>query len=228
MIAGAVSTTPVWRKRTTSSAPATASFWGETGLWLVQTAKWSTARMVVQLYRPSRFAQGQTMSRCRDLRRRAGPDGGAAGVPVVRASTGHSSLFSRRSTTDGGLVNDYPFVARTTGNDLAMCSGRDVNLLSEMKSPIAMALRERSRCRRPAMKGAGTGEFDYFADRGVAGNQTRVESPGWRRCFARPVAILPLRGLRWCGAAFGARPTFASGRGVWRVPVRQRVMAREE
>ena len=65
-------------------------------------------------------------------------------------------------------MNEYPFVRETwTGNDLGdVYLGAKVNLLSErLNQPLALALR--GTVKVPTAddeSGAGTGEWDYFAD----------------------------------------------------------------
>ena len=123
-----VASTPAWAQATAeerTERPATASSWGDTGLWFVPTAEvvrsggWSFS-----LYRTELdFKQGATDVSDWPLTFAvgAGPRTELFGAMriVTRIDRDLSPLFVPGSNEDGGLVNDRPFVSETwTGNDL--------------------------------------------------------------------------------------------------------------
>ena len=153
---------------------ATATYWGDTGLWFVPTAEvvrpkgWS-----ISAYRTEfDFRQGLTdVSDCPvTVAAGAGPRleiFGALRV-VTRIDRDTRPLFQATESSEGGLTNDRPFVNNTwTGNQLGdLYLGAKGNLLSEgVNQPLALALRGTMKLPTADKdKGAGTGEYDYFAD----------------------------------------------------------------
>ncbi len=122
-------------------------------------------------------------------------------------------LFTPGSVEEGGLINDRPFVSETwTGNDLGdLFLGGKFNVLTEHRQqPFAMALRGTMKLpTADSDSGAGTGEWDYFADAVVSKEiSRRVELSGFGGYAFRgdPTGVSLSDGFRWgLGAAFGAR-----------------------
>lgn len=218
--AGAAATPPVWAQANDEDRrPATASFWGDTGLWFVPTAEVVRPRgWSLSLYRTEfDFAQGQTDVSEWPATFAVGAGSRAEIFGAIRVVTridrDTRPLFYEEVPTDGGLVNDYPFVRETwTGNDLGdVFLGTKLNLLSEYRNqPFAMALRGTVKVPTADDEaGAGTGKFDYFADLVVSKEiSRRVEVTGFSGAAFRgdPSPFSRSDGLRWgLGAAFGAR-----------------------
>jgi outer membrane protein OmpA-like peptidoglycan-associated protein len=219
-VAAAGAAPPVWAQANDEERrPATASFWGDTGLWFVPTAEVLRPRgWSFSLYRTEfDFAQGQT-----DVSEwpatfavGAGPRTeifGAVQV-VTRIDRDTRPIFYETAPSDGGLVNDYPFVREGwTGNDLGdVFLGAKVNLASEYRNqPLAVALRGTIKVPTADDEtGAGTGEFDYFVDMVVSKEiARRVELTGFGGVAFRgdPSPFSRSDGMRWgAGAAFGTR-----------------------
>ena len=220
IVMGAVTSPPAWAQGTgEDSRPATASYWGDTGLWFVPTAEVVRPRgWSFSLYRTEfDFAQGQTDVSDWPATVAVGAGSrtelfGAVRV-VTRIDRDTRPIFSTPTTDEAGLVNDYPFVRETwTGNDLGdVYLGAKVNLLSEYRQqPFAMALRGTLKVPTADDEtGAGTGEWDYFADVVLSKEiSRRVEITGFSGVAFRgdPSPFSLSDGLRWgAGAAFGAR-----------------------
>jgi outer membrane protein OmpA-like peptidoglycan-associated protein len=215
---------PAWAQGDSDSGtpterPATASYWGDTGLWFIPTAEtvkpggWSFS-----LYR-TEFDFKQGFSDVSDwpltVAVGAGPRTEVFGAlrVVTRIDRDLRPLFTPGSIEEGGLINDRPFVNETwTGNDLGdLFVGGKFNVLTEHRQqPFAMALRGTMKLPTADQEsGAGTGEWDYFADAVVSKEiNRRVELSGfggyaWR---GDPAGISLSDGFRWgLGAAFGAR-----------------------
>jgi len=199
--------------------PATASYWGDTGLWFVPTAEVVKPRgWSFSLYRTEfDFKQGATdvSDWPLTLAVGAGPRTEIFGAMrvVTRIDRDTRPLFEPSSVGDGGLTNERPFVRDTwTGNEFGdLFVGAKVNLLSEYRQqPFAMAVRGTAKVPTAGEdSGAGTGQWDYFSDL-VASKELsrRVEITGfggyaWR---GDPDGVSLSDGFRWgLGAAFGAR-----------------------
>jgi len=222
MLSGVMLSTSAWAQgnsETASERPATASYWGDTGLWFLPTAEVLRPRgWSFSLYRTELdFEQGQTDVSDWPLTAAvgAGPRTEVFGAlrVLTRIDRDTRPLFAPAIQTEAGLVNDRPFVRETwTGNDLGdLFLGAKVNLLSEHRNqPLALGLR--GTVKVPTADddgGAGTGEFDYFADVIVSKEMRRaIELTGFSGMVFRgdPGAVSISDGLRWgVGAAFGAR-----------------------
>jgi outer membrane protein OmpA-like peptidoglycan-associated protein len=224
VLSSTLTAVPAWAQGDSDSGtrterPATASYWGDTGLWFIPTAEtvkpggWSFS-----LYR-TEFDFKQGFSDVSDwpltVAVGAGPRTEIFGAlrVVTRIDRDLRPLFTPGSVEEGGLINDRPFVNETwTGNDLGdLFVGGKFNVLTEHRQqPFAMALRGTMKMPTADQEsGAGTGEWDYFADAVVSKElNQRVEVSGfggyaWR---GDPSGISLSDGFRWgLGAAFGAR-----------------------
>ncbi len=199
--------------------PATASYWGDTGLWFIPTAEtvkpggWSFS-----LYRTEfDFKQGVSDISDWPLTLAVGAGGrteifGAMRV-VTRIDRDLAPVFEQGNVEEGGLVNERPLVRDTwTGNEFGdLFVGAKVNMLSEFRQrPLAMALRGTAKVPTAGEdSGAGTGQWDYFGDLVLSKEiSRRVELSGfggyaWR---GDPDGVSLSDGFRWgFGAAFGAR-----------------------
>lgn len=217
-----VASTSAWAQATAgerTERPATASSWGDTGLWFVPTAEvvrsggWSFS-----LYRTELdFKQGVTDVSDWPLTFAVGAGSrtelfGAMRI-ITRIDRDLSPLFVPGNETDGGLVNDRPFVSETwTGNDFGdLFLGAKVNLLTErLNQPFALATR--GTIKLPTADedtGAGTGKMDSFIDFVASKELGRaVELTGFGGWAFRgdPDDVDLSNGFRWgAGAAFGAR-----------------------
>jgi outer membrane protein OmpA-like peptidoglycan-associated protein len=223
VLSSTLTAVPAWAQDpdpgTRTERPATASYWGDTGLWFIPTAEtvkpggWSFS-----LYR-TEFDFKQGFSDVSDwpltVAVGAGPRTEIFGAlrVVTRIDRDLRPLFTPGSVEEGGLINDRPFVNETwTGNDLGdLFVGGKFNVLTEHRQqPFAVALRGTMKMPTADQEsGAGTGEWDYFADAVVSKEiSRRVEVSGfggyaWR---GDPTGLSLSDGFRWgLGAAFGAR-----------------------
>jgi outer membrane protein OmpA-like peptidoglycan-associated protein len=224
VLSSTLTAVPAWAQGDSGSGtrterPATASYWGDTGLWFIPTAEtvkpggWSFS-----LYR-TEFDFKQGFSDVSDwpltVAVGAGPRTEIFGAlrVVTRIDRDLRPLFTPGSVEEGGLINDRPFVSETwTGNDLGdLFVGGKFNVLTEHRQqPFAMALRGTMKLpTADTESGAGTGEWDYFADAVVSKEISRaVEVSGfggyaWR---GDPAGLSLSDGFRWgLGAAVGAR-----------------------
>jgi peptidoglycan-associated lipoprotein len=197
----------------------TATYWGDTGLWFIPTAEvlrpkgWSLSAYRTEFD----FRQGLTDVSDFPITAAAGAGPrmevfGALRV-VTRIDRDTRPLFQPTENADAGLTNDRPFVRDTwTGNQLGdLYLGAKGNLLSEgVQQPFALALR--GTVKLPTAdkdKGAGSGEYDYFADVVLSKELVRrVEVTGFTGYAWRgdPDGVNLSDGWRWgVGAAFGAR-----------------------
>jgi outer membrane protein OmpA-like peptidoglycan-associated protein len=218
---------PAWAQGDSDSGtrterPATASYWGDTGLWFIPTAEtpkpggWSFS-----LYR-TEFDFKQGLSDVSDWPLTASVGAGprteifGALRIVTRIDRDLRPLFTPGSVEEveeGGLINDRPFVTETwTGNDLGdLFLGGKFNVLTEHRQqPFAMAVRGTMKVpTADSDSGAGTGEWDYFTDAVVSKEiSQRVELSGFGGYAFRgdPTGVSLSDGFRWgLGAAFGAR-----------------------
>ena len=198
---------------------ATATYWGDTGLWFVPTAEVVRAKgWSVSAYRTEfDFRQGLTDVSDFPVTVAVGAGSrtevfGALRV-VTRIDRDTRPLFQPTTSEDAGLINDRPFVRETwTGNQLGdLYLGGKANLLSEgAQQPLALAFR--GTVKLPTAdkdKGAGSGEYDYFADVVLSKEiLRRVEVTGFSGFAWRgdPDGVNLSDGWRWgVGAAFGAR-----------------------
>ncbi len=154
MLSGLLAAVPAWAQGDSSGTrterPATASYWGDTGLWFIPTAEtvkpggWSFS-----VYRTEfDFRQGVTDVSDWPVTFAvgAGPRTELFGAlkVVTRIDRDLRPLFEPGNPEDGGVVNDVPFVRETwTGNDLGdLLLGGKFNLLTEHRqNPFALALR---------------------------------------------------------------------------------------
>ena len=237
LVAGAVASSPVWaqsssgqgqaqgqtqaqtRVETKAERMATATYWGDTGLWFVPTAEVVRPRgWSISAYRTEfDFRQGLTDVSDFPITAAVGAGPrmeifGALRV-VTRIDRDTRPLFQPTEGADAGLTNDRPFVRDTwTGNQLGdLYLGAKGNLLTEgVQQPFALALR--GTVKLPTAdkdKGAGTGEYDYFGDVVLSKELARrVEVTGFTGVAWRgdPDGVSLSDGWRWgVGAAFGAR-----------------------
>ena len=222
LVAGLAVGGQAWAQDTASGdepRPATASFWGDTGLWFVPTGEvlptrgWSFSLYRTELdfnqgfsdvsYWPATFGVG--------VGNRLEVFGSLHTVTSIDRDT-RPLFLGDTETTDGGVLNEYPFVNENfTGEDLGdLYVGGKVNLLSQRRNqPLALALR--GTVKLPTADsdgGAGSGEFDYYTD-GIISRQlnSNVEISGFTGLAFRgdPVGISLSDSLRWgVGAGFGA------------------------
>ena len=204
---------------TRTERPATASYWGDTGLWFVPTAEVvKPGGFSFSVYRTEfDFRQGVTDVSDWPVTAAvgAGPRTEIFGAMrvVTRIDRDLTPLFVPGNQEEGGVTNETPFVRETwTGNKLGdLLLGGKFNVLTERKQqPFALALR--GTVKLPTAdeeSGVGTGQFDYFTD-GVISKEIsrRVELSGYTGYAFRgdPTGISISDGVRWgLGAAFGAR-----------------------
>jgi peptidoglycan-associated lipoprotein len=227
VLAGAVASSPVWAQGGAGQAQdearpvraATATYWGDTGLWFVPTAEVVRPRgWSFSVYR-TEFDFKQGLTDVSDwpvtLAVGAGPRTEIFGAlrAVTRIDRDTRPLFQPATTADAGLINDRPFVREQwSGNDLGdLYLGTKVNLMSEgVRQPLAMALRGTVKLpTADSENGAGSGEYDYFADIVLSKEiHRRVELTGFGGYAFRgdPGDVSLSDGWRWgAGAAFGAR-----------------------
>jgi outer membrane protein OmpA-like peptidoglycan-associated protein len=199
--------------------PATASYWGDTGLWFVPTAEVLRPKGVsFSVYRTEfDFKQGLTDVSSWPVTLAVGAGSRTEIFGALRAVTridrDTRPLFAPSTSADAGLTNDQPFNRDTwTGNQLGdLFLGGKVNFMTEYTGmPFAAAFRGTVKVPTADKdKGVGTGEYDYFADAIFSKEIVkRFEVSGttgyaWR---GDPDGINLSDGWRWgVGAAFGAR-----------------------
>jgi outer membrane protein OmpA-like peptidoglycan-associated protein len=222
LVIQAVAGTRAWAQGSSpprAERPATATYWGDTGLWFVPTAEVVRPKgFSFSVYRTD-FDFKQGLTNVSDwpvtLAVGAGPRVEIFGAlrAVTRIDRDTRPLFQPGNVEDGGLINDRPFVREEwSGNDLGdLFLGGKINLLTEHRQqPVALAFRGTVKVpTADADKGAGSGEYDYFADVVLSKEIHRlVEISGfggyaWR---GDPPDIKLSDGFRYgIGAAFGAR-----------------------
>jgi outer membrane protein OmpA-like peptidoglycan-associated protein len=211
--------------------PATATFWGDTGLWFVPTGEvLPEGGFSATAYRTELdFRQGNTNVSFFPV---------TAGVGLGRAEIFGSLrvvtrvdrdtvplLFEGPENEAGGLVNEYPTVRETwTGNKLGdLYLGGKMNLLSQQRQqPFAFALRGTLKLPtgdRDA--GAGTGEYDGFIDAIGSGDFGGIEIASFAGVALRgdPDDISISDGVRWgAGVGFPSRAPLrvtAEAHGEW-------------
>jgi outer membrane protein OmpA-like peptidoglycan-associated protein len=223
VLMGAASGPQAWAQDTSTTPreerPATATYWGDTGLWFVPTAEVLRPKGVsFSVYRTEfDFKQGLTdvSNWPVTLAVGAGPRTEIFGAfrVVTRIDRDTRPLFAPTTSSDAGVTNDQPFNNDTwTGNDLGdLFLGGKVNFMTEYTgAPLAAAFRGTVKVPTADKdKGVGTGEYDYFADVVLSKEIVRrIEVSGttgfaWR---GDPSGISLSDGWRWgIGAAFGAR-----------------------
>ena len=199
--------------------PATATYWGDTGLWFVPTAEVLRPKgMSFSVYRTEfDFKQGLTDVSNWPVTLAVGAGSRTeifgAFRAVTRIDRDTRPLFAPSTSADAGLTNDQPFNRDTwTGNQIGdLFLGGKVNFMTEYTGmPFAAAFRGTVKVPTADKdKGVGTGEYDYFADAIFSKEIVkRIEVSGttgyaWR---GDPDGINLSDGWRWgVGAAFGAR-----------------------
>ena len=239
LVVAAVASSPVWAQsssgqgqtqgqaqppapapvETRAERMATATYWGDTGLWFVPTAEVVRAKgWSLSAYRTEfDFRQGLTDVSDFPITLAVGAGSrteifGALRV-VTRIDRDTRPLFQGTTSEDAGLTNDRPFVRDTwTGNQLGdLFLGAKAAVMSEgAQQPLALALR--GTLKLPTAdkdEGAGTGEYDYFGDVVLSKEMARrVEITGFTGIAWRgdPDGVSLSDGWRWgIGAAFGAR-----------------------
>jgi peptidoglycan-associated lipoprotein len=233
VLAGTMASSPAWAQSSSAQSQtsaqaqtdekaermATATYWGDTGLWFVPTAEVVRAKgWSISAYRTEfDFRQGLTDVSDFPVTAAVGAGSrteifGALRV-VTRIDRDTRPLFQPSASDDAGLINDRPFVRETwTGNKLGdLYLGAKANLLSEgVRQPLALAVR--GTVKLPTAdedEGAGSGEYDYFADVVLSKEIVRrVEVSGFSGFAWRgdPDGVSLSDGWRWgVGAAFGAR-----------------------
>jgi outer membrane protein OmpA-like peptidoglycan-associated protein len=199
--------------------PATASFWGDTGLWFLPTAETlRPAGFSFSVYRTEfDFKQGLTDVSEWPITAAFGA-GSRTEVfgsfhAVTRIDRDTRPLFQPTNNSQGGLASDVPLANEPwSGNTIGdLYFGGKFNILTEHRQqPFALAFRGTAKAPTADKdKGAGTGEWDYFADAVVSKEIVRrIEVTGftgyaWR---GNPSGIDLSDGWRWgVGAAWGAR-----------------------
>ena len=176
---------------------ATATYWGDTGLWFVPTAEVVRAKgWSISAYRTEfDFRQGLTDVSDFPITVAVGAGSrtevfGAIRV-VTRIDRDTRPLFQESTTDDAGLANDRPLVKDSwTGNQFGdTYLGAKVNALSEgARAPLALAFRGTLKFpTADADTGAGTGKYRLLRDVILSKEIARiVEVTGFRRlCVAR-------------------------------------------
>lgn len=222
-LSGALAAVPAWAQDDSSATrterPATATYWGDTGLWFIPTAETlKPGGFSFSVYRTEfDFKQGATDLSDWPLTAAvgAGPRTEIFGAlrVVTRIDRDTRPLFVPGDQEGGGLNNDNPFVRETwTGNKLGdLLLGGKFNVLTEHRQqPFALAFR--GTVKLPTGDedaGASTGRFDYFTDAVISKEVSRrVELSGFSGLAFRgdPDDVSISDGIRWgLGAAFGAR-----------------------
>lgn len=222
-LSGALAAVPAWAQDDSSATrterPATASYWGDTGLWFIPTAETvKPGGFSFSVYRTEfDFRQGVTDVSDWPVTFAvgAGPRTEIFGAlrVVTRIDRDLRPLFEPGNQEDGGVVNDNPFVREQwSGNKLGdLLLGGKFNILTEHRQqPFALAFRGTVKLPTGDQDGgASTGELDGFTD-GVISKEIsrRVELSGYTGLAFRgdPDDVSISDGLRWgLGAAFGAR-----------------------
>ena len=198
--------------------PATTTFLGDTGLWFVPTGEVLPSGAVsLSAYRTEfDFRQGNTSVS-------AWPLTGAVGVGraevfgslhvVTRIDRDTVPLlFAGPEDEAGGLLNEHPNVHESwIGNQIGdLFLGGKVNMLSQQYgNPLALAFRGTVKAPTGDNEtGAGSGEWDWFADLVGSAEAGGVEYSGFGGLAVRgdPGDIKLSDGIRWGGgAAFPAR-----------------------
>ncbi|HZM97557.1 MAG TPA: OmpA family protein [Vicinamibacterales bacterium] len=221
-LSGALTAVPAWAQDSSgprTERPATATYWGDTGLWFVPTAETvKPGGFSFSVYRTEfDFKQGVTDLSDWPITAAvgAGPRTEVFGAlrVVTRIDRDLRPLFEPGNQETGGVTNDNPFVRETwTGNQLGdLLLGGKFNILTEHnQQPFALAVRGTVKLPTASEEnGAGTGEFDYFPDIVLSKEiSRRVEISGYTGYAFRgdPDGVSVSDSLRWgLGAAFGAR-----------------------
>ena len=212
---------PAWAQDSSGARevrPAITSYWGDTGLWFVPTAEVLKARgWAFGVYRTEQdFKQGRTDVAFYPLTFAIGAGsrtelfGAARTITAIDLDT--RPLFAPVTTSESGLVNDYPMVREGwTGSNFGdVYVGAKFNVLSEHRlQPMALALRGSVKLPTAGEDNVGTGQFDYVADLVISKEAGRaVEFAGYGGYIFRgdPRGVSLSDGVRWgVGAAFGAR-----------------------
>ena len=222
MLSGALTAVPASAQDSAAARterPATATYWGDTGLWFVPTAETvKPGGFSFSVYRTEfDFRQGVTDLSDWPITAAvgAGPRTEIFGAlrVVTRIDRDLRPLFEPGNQEDGGVNNDNPFVRDTwTGNKFGdLLLGGKFNLLTEHRQqPFALAFRGTVKLPTGDQDGgASTGQFDYFADAVISREiSQRVEISGYTGYAFRgdPDDVSISDGVRWgLGAAFGAR-----------------------
>ncbi|MET0166213.1 MAG: transporter, partial [Vicinamibacterales bacterium] len=177
-LSGALAAAPAWAQDDSSGTrterPATASYWGDTGLWFIPTAETvKPGGFSFSVYRTEfDFKQGVTDVSDWPVTFAvgAGPRTEIFGAlrVVTRIDRDLRPLFVPGDQEDGGVNNDNPFVREQwTGNKLGdLLLGGKFNLLTEHRQqPFALAFRGTVKLPTGDQDGgASTGEFDAFTD----------------------------------------------------------------
>jgi len=198
--------------------PATTTFLGDTGLWFVPTGE-VLPRGAVSLsaHRTELdFRQGNTSVS-------AWPITGAVGIGLAEVFGSLNVvtridrdtvplLFAGADDEAGGLLNEHPNVHESwIGNQIGdLFLGGKVNFLSQQyQHPLALAFRGTVKLPTgDSETGAGTGEYDWFADLVGSAETGGVEFAGFGGLAVRgdPDNIKISDGIRWgAGAGFPAR-----------------------
>jgi outer membrane protein OmpA-like peptidoglycan-associated protein len=200
--------------------PATTTFMGDTGLWIVPTGEILPARRwSVSAYRVNfDYKQGFTDVSNWPVTFGVGLGDraeifGAFSV-VRRVDRDSRPIFRPADSQSGGLINEYPFLRMGwSDNQLGdFWVGGKVNLLSEWRQqPLALAVR--GMVKLPTAKdddeGVGSGKPDFIVD-GILSKEInqRVELSGYGGFIVRgdPDDVDVSNGLRWgFGAGFPTR-----------------------
>jgi len=222
MMIGAAGHAPAWAQDSSAprtERPATATYWGDTGLWFVPTAEVIKPKgFSFSVYR-TEFDFKQGLTDVSDwpvtMAIGAGPRTELFGAlrAVTRIDRDTRPLFQPDKSSEAGLINDRPFVNESwSGNTLGdLFLGGKFNVMTERKrQPFALAFRGTVKVpTADEKKGAGTGEYDYFADLILSKEMhQRFELSGYSGFAWRgdPADVSLSDGWRWgLGAAFGAR-----------------------
>ena len=220
LLVGMTISGPAWAQDSSDKEvrPAVTSFWGDTGLWFIPTAEVIKQRgWAFGLYRTELdFKEGATDATFYPVTFAVGLGSRTELFGAFRAVThidrDTRPLFAPATTSESGLVNDYPMV-RTgwTGNEYGDAYvGGKINFMSEQRrQPLALAFRGTVKLPTAGEDTVGTGQFDYIADVVLSKEiSRRVELAGFGGYIFRgdPTGVSLSDGLRWgLGAGFGAR-----------------------
>ena len=198
--------------------PAITSYWGDTGLWFIPTAEVIKSRgWAFGVYRTEvDFKQGASDATFYPATFAVGVGSRTELFGAFRAVTqidrDTRPLFAPATTSESGLVNDYPLVRTNwTGSEFGDAYvGAKFNVMSaQRQQPLALAFRGTVKLPTAGEDTVGTGQFDYVADLVLSKEiSSRVELAGFGGYILRgdPTGVSLSDGMRWgVGAGFGAR-----------------------
>ena len=228
LLTGLAVAAPAWAQDQSDRdvRPAITSFWGDTGLWFVPTAEvakgWAFGMYRTELD----FKQGASDATFYPITFAAGAGSRVELFGAFRAVThidrDTRPLFAPDTTSEAGLVNDYPLVRTNwTGSEFGDAYvGAKFNFMSEhVRQPLAMAFRGTVKLPTAGEDTVGTGQFDYVADLVLSKEAgSKVELAGYGGFILRgdPTGVNLSDGYRWgFGAGFGARSSLRFTTELW-------------